>query len=275
MKLGTWTCVLAAGALANWTGPAHAAPASPAYPKSANTAELSRWLASQTDLPLASVVLTGPGYVFAFPPPDPVAAPDGLVWKQVREEVVSRGMESRLNGRSASAVIAFDCRRNQATASNVIVYAGNSLQPQPGRSVPAADWLEANPGLYLMDLAAAACDPAFRRPLDKPPAPEKTAVPEKAAAPAIGPAPLALRGEIGDGHWVQVGAFANAAAANRKWHDIQHTLPTQSAGRGVKIEPVSAGKSLVRALVGPFQGLASAQAFCTGLKAHGGDCLVR
>ena len=261
---------------------AQAATAFPDFPRSPAAGDIGRWLASQTDLPLASVVLVGQGYVFSFQAPDPPARADGLVLRQVREEITSLGMASRLNGRSASASIAFDCRRNQATASDVIVFAGNSLKGDPGRSVPAADWLVANPGLYLMDLAQAACDPSFARPFAKPPA-------SVAAARQIlglrGDEPIAgaprgqvsaTRAETGAEHWVQVGAFANAAAANHRWREIQRMLPAQSAGRGVKIEPAGRdGKTLVRALAGPFHGDALAQAFCTALKTRGGDCLVR
>ena len=273
MKLRRWiVAASAASLLSGGTEPARAAPASPVFPRSTSLAEVGRWLTSQTDMPLASVVLVGPGYVFSFPSPDPVSDNDGLVWKQVREEVTTPAMQGRLNGRSASAVIAFACRRNQATASNVAVYDGNSEQPQPGRPIPAADWLVANPGLYLMDLAAAACNPNFRRPFADGPA---TPGPASAHHDPVSAAPTPPRQETGAEHWVQVGAFANAAAANRKWRDIQHALPAQSAGRSVKIEPVGAGKSLVRAMVGPFHGAASAQAFCTALKGHGGDCLVR
>ncbi len=252
-------------------GPASAANAFPDFPHSSGAADIDRWLASQTDVPLPSVVLVGPGYVFSFQAPDPGAQGGGLVWRQVREEVTSLGMASRLSGRSATATIAFDCQRNQATASDVIVYAGNSLKGGPGQGVAAADWLVANPGLYLMDLAKAACDASFRRPFAEPPvsAPAPTTAPETGANHPTGP-------ETAAEHWVQVGAFVNGAAANQRWRAIQRQAPAQSAGRGIKIEPSGReGKALVRALVGPFHGAAPAQAFCTALKAKGGDCLVR
>lgn len=76
------------------------------------------------------------------------------------------------------------------------------------------------------------------------------------------------------GRWVQVGAFANLAAARSRWQVIQRALPTRAAGRTLKTEPVGGGKTLVRALIGPF-GAADAQAFCAALRAQGGDCLVR
>ena len=259
----------AVAALAAADGAVQAAPAFPAFPRSAGVVAVGRWVSEQTDLPPASVVLVGPGNVFSFQSPDPPADPRGLVWKRVREEVTSPRLQSRLNGRSATAEIGFDCRQNQATATNVMVFAGNSLQGQPGRAVPAADWLTANPGLYLMDLARAACDPGFRRPFAKPPTSTLVATPSAEAERAP------TRAEAGAEHWVQVGAFANAAAANARWRSIQRMLPGESAGRAVRIEPVGhGGKALVRALVGPFRG-AAAQGFCTALKARGGDCLVR
>jgi hypothetical protein len=247
--------------------PARAVGAFPPFPVSES--QVARWLASQTDLPLHSVVLVGPGYVFSFIA-DPPDQGDGLVWKEVREEITSLAMLNRLNGRSATATIAFDCHANQATASNVTVFAGNSLQGAPGRATPAADWLTANPGLYLMDLAKAACDQGFRRPFA---GPLQAAAARSDPPPANGLRRLAAV-EAGSEHWVQVGAFAGAAAANHRWREIQRLAPTQSAGRTLRTEPVGAGKTLVRALVGPFRA-AAAQAFCTALKAHGGDCIVR
>jgi len=246
---------------------AHAAPETPAFPRAPGAANVGRWLAGQTDLPLSSVVLVGPGYVFAFLSPDPPPEA-GLVWRRIREEVTSPAMEDRLGGRSATATVAFDCAANQATASNVVVYSGNSLQGVAGRAVPAADWLVANPGLYLMDLAKAACDGGYRRPFTNQPALSAETTQPPAAA-----AVRALSGVTGPEHWVQFGAFTNVAAANRRWRAIQKLLPVQTTGRSVKTESVGHGKTLVRALVGPFRG-AQALAFCTALKARGGDCLV-
>lgn len=265
-------CLLAA--LAGGLGArALAATAFPAFPRSSAVADIGRWLASQTDLPLASVVLVGPGYVFSFQAPDPGAQTGGLAWRQVREEVTSLDLASRLNGRSATASIAFDCNRNQATASDVIIYAGNSLKGGPGQGMAAADWLVANPGLYLMDLAKAACDASFRRPFANPSVLAPATAPEIASAEPASRKPGA---ETGAERWVQVGAFVSGAAANQRWREIQRLLPAQSAGRGIRIEPASHdGKTLVRALIGPFHGPAPAQAFCAALKAKGGDCLAR
>ncbi len=268
---GLASLALMAGAASVW-----AAPALPVFPRSTGLSETGRWLASQTDLPLSAVVLVGPGYVFAFETPDPAVQAGGLVWKDVREEVTSQAMANRLNGRSATASLAFDCGRNQATASNVLVYAGNSRKGEPARSMPAAEWLTANPGLYLMDLAQAACSDAFTRPFAA--LGGSVRVSETAAAPpANAPAPRQVaRGEIGPDHWVQVGAFANVGVADARWRAIQKLIPAQSAGRSVRTEPVGrGGKTLVRALVGPFHGPAAARDFCAALKARGGDCMVR
>jgi hypothetical protein len=278
--------VLAAMAICGLSLPAQAAPAFPAFPATPGAAAAGRWLASNTDLPMPSVVLVRPGYAFSFVAPDPAAPTGGLVWKNVREEVTSLVMAGRLNGRSATATIAFDCAHGQATASNVVIYAGNSLSGDEGRSTPAADWLTANPGLYLMDLARAACDPAFRRPFPAAPILTQAGGPgtvsvitdpelpsSRPRAPRAAP-PRAGSPETGPTHWVQVGAFAGEAAAQQRWRAIQRLLPEQSAGRSLRTEPVGGGKSLVRALAGPFRGPSAGQ-FCTALKVHGGDCLVR
>jgi hypothetical protein len=277
--------VLAALALCGLSLPARAAPPFPSFPTTPGSAATGRWLASQTDIPLGSVVLVRPGYVFSFVAPDLPARPGGLVWKTVREEVTSQAMAARLNGRSATATIAFDCARNQATASNVVIYAGNSLMGAEGRPTPAASWLAANPGLYLMDLARAACDPGYKRPFGLRPiltqagGPGTVSVVTDAEPPAPSPAPSRplnprpMAPGSGAKHWVQVGAYASAAAAEQRWRDIQRMLPDQTAGRTLKTEPIS-GKVLVRALAGPFAGATAVQ-FCAALRAQGGDCLVR
>jgi hypothetical protein len=266
--LAAWVAVIAPAF-------ALAAPAFPPFPHGAAKPELGRWLVSQTDLPPSAVVLAGSGYVFAFVAPDPPGGSDGLVWKRVREEAVSVTLASRLGGRSATATIAFDCQRNQATANAVTVYPGNNLRGE-GRSVPAADWLVANPGLYLMDLAKAACEPGhhplFEAPLG-PTAPDAGPSPTVNEPPARTVPARTPALESGPEHWVQVGAFADADAAKLRWKAIQRMLPTQTGGRTLRVEPAGA-KTLMRALAGPFKGVA-AQAFCTALKAHGGNCLVR
>ena len=277
--LALWAPSLAAQAAA-------ALPAFPAFPATTERTSTGRWLASQTDLPLPNVVLVGPGYVFSFVPPDPVAPPGGPVWKDIREEVTSQVMADRLGGRSATATLAFDCARGQATASNVIVYAGNNLLGDDGRSVSAAEWLAANPGLYLMDLSRAACDPRFRGPFGGRPIPAQAGAP-RAVSPGAGPEPSLARPsaalansaiaeprEAGVVHWVQVGAFTSVAAAEQRWRAIQRMLPAQSAARRLQTERAGRGKTLIRALAGPFHG-AEADRFCAALRARGGDCLVR
>ena len=273
MSLSVRAVVAAQVMAAMVAGAAVATPSLPPFPASETTPQIGRWLATQTDLPPASVVLVGPGYVFAYVAPDPAGEPGGLVWKEVREEVTDLAMANRLSGRSATATLAFDCARDSATASNVVVYAGNSLKGEPARSMPASDWLVANPGLYLMDLARAACHPGFRGPFAE-------AANYASSAPAAPPSPTpAMRGSVaqarGPEHWVQVGAFVNAAAANRRWREIQRLLPAQTADRAIRLEAAGhGGKSLLRALAGPYHGT-DAQGFCAALKFRGGDCLVR
>jgi hypothetical protein len=273
MSVGVRAVVLGVAAVASIVGRAGAALPFPPFPASETTPQISHWLASQTSLPPASVVLIGPGYVFAYVTPDPPAEANGLVWKQIREEVTSLDMNNRLGGRSATATLAFDCARNTATASNVIVYTGNSLTGAAGRSIPASDWLTANPGLYLMDLAKAACNPGFQGPFAGSVS-QATAAPVIAPPPRV-PPPHAIAASTGPEHWVQVGAFASPGSANQRWREIQRLLPAQSAGRALRFETADRdGKTLLRALAGPFRA-SDAQAFCAALKYRGGDCLVR
>ncbi|HEX4180219.1 MAG TPA: SPOR domain-containing protein [Caulobacteraceae bacterium] len=275
MSLGVRAGVLGLLMGATIASGAGAAPSAfPAFPASETTPQIGRWLAGQTDLAPASVVLVGPGYVFSYVTPDPPSESGGLVWKQAREEVTNVIMASRLNGRSATATLAFDCAHNSATASNVVIYAGNNLKGDEGRAMPASDWLVANPGLYLMDLAKAACDRGFHGPYATS-ASLASAAPVAAPPLRATPAARAAMSSVGPVHWVQVGAFASPAAANAHWREIQRLLPAQSDGRAIRLESAGHdGKTLLRALAGPFHG-SDARGFCAALKFRGGDCLVR
>lgn len=124
------------------------------------------------------------------------------------------------------------------------------------------------------------------RPAPRPIAPVETEVappPARAAAPPVSvpaPAPVkaapapaaASAGTSG----VQIGAFASTAAADREYAALASRYPqfARVAEKRVQEVTTSTGTTVYRTT---FTGLSreSAQAFCTAIKAGGGDCLVR
>ena len=124
------------------------------------------------------------------------------------------------------------------------------------------------------------------RPAPRPIAPVETEVappPARAAAPPVSvpaPAPVkaapapaaASAGTSG----VQIGAFASTAAADREYAALAGRYPqfARVAEKRVQEVTTSTGTTVYRTT---FTGLSreSAQAFCTAIKAGGGDCLVR
>lgn len=75
---------------------------------------------------------------------------------------------------------------------------------------------------------------------------------------------------------VQIGAFSNAAQADKGWNDAARALPGAMAGRGKRVEQADVGgKTFHRTYVTGFASRAEAQGFCRELTAAGKTCLVR
>lgn len=117
--------------------------------------------------------------------------------------------------------------------------------------------------------------PAATRPAPTPtraPAPAPTPRPAAPAAAAPTPAGSTATGTSA----VQIGAFSSTAIADRQFAAIAARFPQFSRGSAKRVQEVPAanGTTLYRTT---FTGLSRerAQAFCTAIKAGGGDCLVR
>ncbi|PZO00529.1 MAG: SPOR domain-containing protein [Alphaproteobacteria bacterium] len=149
-------------------------------------------------------------------------------------------------------------------------------------------------GLYRDAPEIVETDPTFvappevvlPRPAPRPIAPVETEVappPARAAAPPVSvpapapakaaPAPAAASAGTSG---VQIGAFASTAAADREYAALAGRYPqfARVAEKRVQEVTTSTGTTVYRTT---FTGLSreSAQAFCTAIKAGGGDCLVR
>lgn len=102
------------------------------------------------------------------------------------------------------------------------------------------------------------------------PAPTPRPAPPAAATPA--PAASTATGTSA----VQIGAFSSTAIADREFASVAGRFPQFSRGSAKRVQEVTAsnGSTVYRTT---FTGLSRerAQAFCTAIKAGGGDCLVR
>jgi SPOR domain len=137
--------------------------------------------------------------------------------------------------------------------------------PPPPAAANSAVAAKAVKPLTIASLADAA--------MSKPAA--KVATKPKAAVVAPPPAaPAAVAAAPGAG-WVQIGAFSTPALAATGWSDIARLEPGPMAGKGKKVEAVSAGgKTLYRAYITGFTPTA-AQGFCAKLRAAGKSCIVK
>ena len=122
--------------------------------------------------------------------------------------------------------------------------------------------------------------PTPARPAPTPaPAPRPTPAPAPAPRPAA-PAPAAPAAPAGSTATgtsaVQIGAFSSTAIADREFAAIAARYPQFARGSAKRVQevPTANGTTLYRTT---FTGLSRerAQAFCSAIKAGGGDCLVR
>jgi hypothetical protein len=141
--------------------------------------------------------------------------------------------------------------------------------PPPPPPAAATSTAVAKPPAKPLTIASLA-DAAVARP------PAKAAVKPKAAVIATPPAaPAAIAAAPGAG-WVQIGAFSSPALAATGWSDIARLEPGPMAGKGKKVEAVSAGdKTLYRAYITGFANKPAAQAFCDKLRGAGKNCFVK
>jgi hypothetical protein len=103
-------------------------------------------------------------------------------------------------------------------------------------------------------------------------APNQTA----AVAPqAAAPAP-ATSSSPGGGAFVQVSSQRSEGEAQAAYRSLQAKYPNQLNGRELSIQKADLGAkgTYYRAMIGPFASANEASAWCSSLKAAGGQCLV-
>ena len=147
-------------------------------------------------------------------------------------------------------------------------------RPEPpaasaARAAPAPAATALRPAQPATPVAAAA------KPTPDNPAPATAKPSPSAAAPATTettakPAAAATAASV------QIGAFSDAAQADKGWNDVARALPGDMAGRGKRVVKADVGGTTFhRTFVTGFASRTEAQAFCGKLKAAGKSCIVR
>ena len=133
-------------------------------------------------------------------------------------------------------------------------------------------------------IAAAPVKPAARggtavvaRIAQTPVAPVKAVVAKPVAAATTLATPAAVKSvSAGGSPVVQIGAFSSTALADKGWSDVSSSMSVDMAGKSKRIEALEKnGATLYRTSVTGFSSRASANTFCSGLKAKGKICFVK
>lgn len=288
------SCTLALGTIFLTTD-GRAAPLSE-FPTGSTAPELTAWLGQHSDVKAADVVAVGGGRVVALAGRRGAAtASPQKVSVTVRTEVIDRAV-AESGVRSEANDLDVDCAARKVKMAKMETYSLWGLKGARTSKPGWADWVSATPNTVMARIVDAACDPAFRGPLadvklarqTPPPAPAAPPIPTpRAAAPPpkaavqtvkAGPAapPVVAQPATGRASLVQIAAANSQAQAQAALDRLKAKSPQLLKGRQVLIEPVTVdGRTFHRAMIGGFGDPAQAGAFCSSIKASGGDCIVR
>jgi hypothetical protein len=134
-----------------------------AYASSASSApagpELLEWLAQNTDMAAAQVVIAGPKYVYSLQP-----GPRASTGEEVALVRTER-LEPGTGAASWEAHLLFDCAKARLREIRGTTFPQANRKGAPSPDPPSDAWIQPEPGQPAMQLLSAACDPAFAWPL--------------------------------------------------------------------------------------------------------------
>lgn len=249
----TWAIPLAAGLAV-----ASAAVAQPAP-------DVAAWLAANTDLRPAQVVIAGPDHIYSLEPLGPPTAA-GEVVVLVRTESVAA-----VNGfASWDAHLLFDCVGSRMREIRSAAYPGRNRTGSPKVEDPGDGWTKPRSPEPSAKLLAAACDAGFKWPLRV--AEARVAAPSQPLPlppPAATPA-LVLTAQA---YAVQIARGPSEEGARRALQAARKALGP--AGReltdSTEVTTVGAARRYTVRLAG-FRDQAAANEACRTLTAAGQDC---
>jgi len=221
-RLRTWAMSMAATlAVAS----AAAAPATP---------EIAAWLAANTDMRAAQVVIAGPDHVYTLEPLSPPTSA-GEVIVLVRTEAIGKDWSAANGSASWDAHLLFDCRNDRMREIRSAAYPGRNRQGSPKIEDARDGWTKPDAPEPAARLLAAACDPDFAWPLRTATTAARTPTP-----PPSLPSPLVLSAQT---YAVQIARGPSAEGAQKALKAARKTLGPLSRELTDTTEVTSLGKA--------------------------------
>lgn len=126
--------------------------------------DLAKWLAENTNLSAAQVVMIGPESVYSLEPLGPPTATREVI-AHVRTEPLAPDWTKAHGFASWDAHMLFDCALGRLRLIRSATYPQPNLKGSPKVTAEREDWLSPEPDEPAAKLLAAACDPQFAWPL--------------------------------------------------------------------------------------------------------------
>ncbi|WP_430423933.1 SPOR domain-containing protein [Phenylobacterium sp.] len=232
-----------------------------AAPALAAPADLPAWLAANTDIPAAQVVIPGPEHVYSL---EPLGArtPAGEVIALVRAEPLAADWGASRGFQSWDAHILFDCAAGRLREIRAATYPGRNRKGAPTSERTGADWTKPAPDQPAARLLAAACDSTFVWAL------RNTGQRAALALAQLPPPVLPARG-----YALQLARGSSQEGAQRALVAARKTLGPLAQGLAdtTEVTAMPAGPRYTSRLAG-FPDLAAAQSACNTLRKAGHDC---
>ena len=234
-------------------------------------ADLPAWLAANTDIPAAQVVIPGPEHVYSL---EPLGArtPAGEVIALVRAEPLAADWGASRGFQSWDAHILFDCAAGRLREIRAATYPGRNRKGAPTSERTGADWTKPAADQPAARLLAAACDSTFvwaLRSTGQRAALALAQLPPQAPQTAPAPPPvLSARG-----YALQLARGSSQEGAQRALVAARKTLGplAQDLADTTEVTAMPAGPRYTTRLSG-FPDLAAAQSACNTLRKAGHDC---
>lgn len=247
-------------------------------------ADIAPWLAANTDMRAAQVVIAGPELVYSLEPVGP-RTPAGEIIALVRAEALSTSWNSEHGFQSWDGHVLFDCSNGRFQQIRSATYAKLNRQGAPRAETPREGWISPAPGQPSMQLLAAACDVNFAWPLRARPArvaqiaarkieepPPKPMAPLPVAVPPMA-APLAA---AEPGFAVQVARGPREDGASLALRRARRALGTDAESLVSLTDESKVGnKRRYTAILAGFPTAAAAADACDRLIKAAQECLLR
>jgi hypothetical protein len=277
---------IGAAAIAAGLGAAPAVAATPA------PGELARWVAGNTDLPIARIAIAGPEQVYSLEQLGPRTS-TGEVIALVRSEALAA--DPLAGPQSWEAHLLFDCSGGRLRQIRSVTWPERNRKGRPTQQPPREGWIVPQAEQPAMQLLSAACDPTFAWPLQaatmtaalppavRPPATQPEYLPDirparaqlASAAAAAAPAPPPPSSAPAGVYGVQVARGPSKEGAARALLAARRKLEPLPEGVTERTDLSHVGsKPRYTAVLAGFASEADADAACEKLATAGQACFT-